>query len=469
MIEPEIIPLSKKGEVAIMTFDLPAPAVSASLSEAQGRFFGGSKKNLDVLQEIGAFNFADNATMVNWGLSNQLPKVLLDALMQSPIGLPIVRMIEALVNGQNISYFYEVTDFDTDTIYKDYYKIIEIEKFIKENFSYDFRKKISFDFITSGNAFVEFIPSNTEKVQRLKALAPFQVRVGATKNFEIKNYVVADFNSYSIPNRYIGAFESDIHFLASEFDYKFDKPLILHHKNYAGYPYYGVPTYIGALSYMKILSMIPNYHIANLDKGTFIRWHVQVPKEKIESLANSFKNEKNTDGSPLNHEQRIQKAVQAYTDIYKTHLSGLENNGSIITTSYEPTVQGNGMMNGVVITPLKIDVGSNDYVQLFQNALMGGVIGFGIDPSLSGISLGSSQSSGSEKFYSAVFFQNSVAIPYEAVLIETIDLCAKINNWHEKYPYPKQSEGVVGELKFEVTRPSFARMAENKNGISTVK
>jgi len=462
----EIIELGN-NEVAIMSYDLPSSAMEASLSEAQGRFFGGYKKNIDVLHELSAYNFADNATMVNWGFNNQLPKILLESLVQSPIGLPITRIIEALVNGSGIAYYYDVTDFETDTKYKDYYHIAEIDDFIENNFTYDFRKRATYDFVYSGNTFVKFNPNNFGKVKSLSLIEPFRIRVGQTKNFEVRNYLVGDWNTYSASNYYLGTFEPDINFLTKEFDYKFYNPLIQHHKNYAGYTYYGVPTFIGALGYMKILSLVPNYHIANLDKGTFIRWHIQVPKESVTALANSFSGEKNSDGTPLNHEQKMKLAIKSYTDVYKTHLSGLENNGSIITTTYEPTPSGNGMMNGVVITPLKIEVGSNDYIQLFQNALMGSITSFGIDPSLAGISLGSSQSSGSEKFYAAVFFQNSSALAYEMVLMETATLSAKINNWYEKYPYPKSSGGVVGKLKFEITRPSFARMAENKQGIIT--
>ena len=461
-----------RKEVSIMTFgdypaDLPADAQKAIVGESEGRFFNGLEENNDIFSQLGLMSqLANNQHYVPFGTLNNLDSFLKRVLMQSPIGLPTIKAINDLVKGTGIGYFYEVTDYNTDSSYRDEIKIPEIDFFIRNCFNADIITKLTTDFLQTGNAYSVFIPDNDGKVQRIEHKFSYECRVGQTENFRVLNYYMGDFANHSTPNYYLNTFPSNINYIADTYDYTFDGERIFHHMNYVGIPYYGLPNYIGALKYMKLLSMIPDYHIANLDKGTFIRWHIQIPRLTLQNVADSFKKKKNSDGTFLTAEECMEAAIQKYTDIYKKHLSSRKNNGAIMTSAYD--LDGNGKAtSGVIITPLNITTGSNDYIELFKTSLMGAFMGFGIDGALAGLDVGGNLSSGSETLYKVLFFQNSAAIGYSNVILDTMNLVAKINNYREKYPYPKnKGNEVVGELKFEIKRPSFARLAQNKTGIS---
>lgn len=251
----------------------------------------------------------------------------------------------------------------------------------------DLFRKIAFEYIVTGNVFLECIWKN-DRSQGLKSvyfLPSDSVRVGKSENFgedPDKFYYCEDWKNW----RKVGVVEMGV---LDPRDYS--NRQIYHIKNYApGYKYYGLPNYMSVINDVRLNHEISVHHLANIQNGM------------TPSLWVNFRN-----GAPSSErEQRDlkNKLLQTY--------QGSENAGNIIVSFSEPD-------NGPEITTINPTSNDQYYSTIFESVQRQILSGHKItDPALIGLPAPSGFSSQAEQLETAFqLFLNTTIKPLQNELI----------------------------------------------------
>jgi hypothetical protein len=337
------------------------------------RLFPNENSLLDGYMQ--ASTFGETLPLQYWGQNNNFPQRATNLNLENPISSQLMQTKTDFAVGKKLITYYERVDDKGDKLIEDIVFIPEIDEWLEENEMIEKLSKATLDYFMVGNSFWAFRTNKAQtRILRADHIDPNLVRVGQVRNIEPLNYAFADFLSGIFHNvNYLPVFDP--------YDPLAEKISVSHIKNYVpGSYFYGVPDWIGAEKFIRLLNEIPKFHTSGLERTHFLRWHIQIPEEYFSSQ-----------GLSIEDEIDAEKALKEHFD---TFLAGAENNGKSIVTKLMNDHTGKPI-NGVKIEALKPELFDSAYIELFNQGMMAVCSAHGIDPALAGVILNGQLSAGS--------------------------------------------------------------------------
>lgn len=212
---------------------------------------------------------------------------------------------------------------------------------------------------------------------------------------------------------------------------------LLHLKDYMpGYPDYALPSWYGALNWIKLANLIPIWHISGIKNGYNIRWHIQIP----ESYFEKFEPDKQAEAK-----ERLIKEMNRW-------LSGAENVG----TAFISFKKANGTEYDLfTLTPLESQLNDDAFTLLFEQSNMAMTGAHGMAPSLAGVETAGKLSSGSEMRNAYSIWIASHAKLYRELILKALREVSIVNGWDKT-------------IKFGIKDTDITTLDQNPTGKQSV-
>jgi len=193
--------------------------------------------------------------------------------------------------------------------------------------------------------------------------------------------------------------------------------------------YYPIPYWWGSEEWIKLANQIPLFHLANLEHGFSMRWHIEVPKDyflnakAIEQISDADEKKKAIDAA-------TSKKRQFLTKLNET-LQGLANAGKTVVTEYDVDKAVGKDYPGIKITPMSYDMKDKALIDLFDASNAANMSAQGVHPTLANIQTQGKLSSGSE-IRNAFLMYVAINTPLpRRLLLKAINLVKRENEWPE--------------------------------------
>jgi hypothetical protein len=348
-----------------------------------------------------------------WGVNNNLPKRLIDAVTDNAVAQGIIELRSDLNYG-NGWYLYTVEGYDSDN--NEIRKIVrnsEIEDFMEENNIELFFEKQFDDYEYLATVYRQFLKGKGGKISRIYHCDAYDWRVSRNLIFDgipTKFFFHEDWqNAMSTAIEEVTAYNPTW----TTFPNKF----VQNSFNYIpSSKYYGVPPYLGARNWLNVSSNIPTWHYANMENSMNLKYHVE---RDDEYFLRNFPDMSQEDR--VAKEKEFEKAVGKY-------LSGLENAGKTIFTTYHHAEIGDVMKYRIIITPLKNETNHADYLPLAEQANSALCTAFRMDPAIAPINTGNALSNVDKRVAYEVHLKVNTSRARRHVL-DAFKIVWKFNNW----------------------------------------
>jgi len=174
--------------------------------------------------------------------------------------------------------------------------------------------------------------------------------------------------------------------------------------------YYAHPKYWGAKTWISLANAIPLFHLNNLENGYNVRFHIEIPIGYFADTTVTYETEELKEEAIKNEEA----ARQEFLDLVNNFLSGIENAGRALFTTYDYNETLGKEYPGIKITPIDFDMKDEALIKLFEASNTAAVSSQGVHPTLAAIAQAGKLSSGSEmrnayNIYLAVKTPNKLA------------------------------------------------------------
>lgn len=365
---------------------------------------------------------------IPWGVDNYFPNNLMALNSRNPVSNGLLYTKRDFIAGKKIVLYRE--NIVNGEIVPEYISNPMVEDFLEEIEAHEKLMKWAFDFVSVGNYSVELIANRARnRFVNLEHHDPTLWRVGNVFNGKPTDYAFADWLHASYRDRfYVPAYDRNNPFAFSK--------CILHGKSYMpGAYYYGIPDWIGAENFIRLLNEIPVWHLSGIRNGFGIRWHIEVP-------ATYFVDNYGKD--------KAAEAEQTFTDNVNKFLSGAENNGKAVLTKYVIDSM-KKKYGGITIAPLKTEIHDKAFTELFNQGMMGIASAHGINPSLASVIMNGQLSSGSELRNAYNLYLQLKVPSFRRHILKPLYELKRANGW------PR-------DLQFGIAGHQITKLDENSEG-----
>lgn len=388
--------------------------------------------------------------IVNWGKSNNIPQERENLIRENNIvGELIKTKRNYLVGSRPILYREESV---AGEIKKEMIKMPkEINQFLKQNKIMKMLLAQAGDLYMNDNFFTEFVrKKRSDKIISIKNHRAKHMRaVKQDSRGEIPGYVwkgswgnSTEANNISTKGIYSPAYSQGIS----------EKRFIYHTGDgLLNNGYYNIPTWWGGRKWIQLANCIPQFHLANMQHGFTIRYHIRIPKNyflQIKPGATEVER-KNAIGQANEREQQFINEINDF-------FAGITNAGRAVITKFDPKVVLGNKFPGIEIEPIKTDIKDEALLKLFDKSNSAQISGQGIPPSLANIETTGKLSSGSEIRNALSAYLISHAVERE-ILFEPLEIVREINEW-DKLP------GMDADVMFGFKDMIITKTDDNKAG-----
>ena len=378
-----------------------------------------------------------NNKIAYWGHNNLLPDELIALVGNNTIALGLINFKRDMIVGP--AHFLYQPRYETDSKgkvkeIKEVVENAEISDFLEENDFREYMMKAAMDYSFFENTFTECVRTKNGKKYLFEHKDASYCRVQAINS---KNcYMLDDWDNYKTDDlRPIPLYSK-----GEATENKF----IIHSKSYfPGSKYYGVPTYIGARNWLIYTNKIPVYKIANMENGSNIRFHIQLPTDYFTRLY----------PAPEFSDEDRKKKEREFKESLEKFLSGAQNAGKMVLSKF--TREMDKVIPGLIIEPVEYKLNDAAYNNDYEQSNQAFTSAIGIDPSIANIHTTGKLSSGSDKRNGFNIYTNTRLFAAREKILEPIYKIFKLNGFDSKIR--------IGFKDFELQT-----LDENKEGVKEI-
>ncbi|KOY86029.1 hypothetical protein AD998_07620 [bacterium 336/3] len=317
----------------------------------------------------------------SWGADNNLPDELIGLVGNNTIALGLIGFKKDMITSPS-NFLYKQKTIQEGNKVKVIEELVEdskIQDYFEENNLREYLIRCAMDYSFSGNTFTEFVKSKDGSKYLFEHKDFSDCRVSTIKSKKNKAYLYSDWANVK---------ENDVEEVPLYDKAKEVQPskFIYHAKSYfPGSKHYGVPEWIGARNWLILTNKIPVFKIANMENGSNIRFHIQVPHDYFLKLFPP---------GQFSDEQRKEKEVEFKRNLEK-FLAGEKNAGKMILSKFVKEMD--KVVPGLIIDPVEYKLNDDAYLPDFEQSNQAFTSAIGIDPSIANIQTQGKLSSGSDK------------------------------------------------------------------------
>ena len=186
-----------------------------------------------------------------------------------------------------------------------------------------------------------------------------------------------------------------------------------------GGPYYYIPHWEGAWTWIQVANCIPAFHYSNIENGYSIRYIIKVPDDYFKRMLSDKKRK-----SEKAAEFEAVKRREFLSDLNK-FFKGAKNAGKALVTKKYIYQNIQKQFQGIEIEPLKVDLKDEAMLKLFETTNSANTSSHGTPPALAGIATGAKMTSGSEIKNLFNYYQVVAALHPRKLLFEPINMAVK--------------------------------------------
>lgn len=375
----------------------------------------------DTLQYDGEPRTQDGRWVSWYGKDgNNFPNEIVRLLTANNINPNILDTKRDFIVGNGIClYKNEYADGKRQTVLLDPQQHVEIVSWLhNSDFNHEVSKATK-DLLWFGNCFFELIFDKGKRAHSFRHIDATTVRaqVKNPKSGRVENYFVSDNwarPTYDEKDPHAKKEGNNVEIIAA---YDAETPMngypkcVMHIKDYVpAYPYYSLPSWYGALNWIKLANEIPLWHFRGIQNGYAIRWHIQVP----ESYFDKF--------DPQKRNQAKEDLITAMN----SWLRGSENAGKAFVSF---VAKHSTEADQFKITPLDAELNDEAFTALFEQSNMAMTSAHGLHPDLAAIQTQGKLSSGSE-LRNAYLIHLALHTPHiRRMLLRVLELVRNLNGW----------------------------------------
>lgn len=392
--------LSSKNDSALLTFH-----ASAQNDVLQGHNYGA--------------NWAGGDNWVPWYVAdgNRFPLTVIKILTENNINPRILDTKRDFIIGNGIVIFKNsYNKGKRQTVLLDPKDYPEISSFITHNDYNTQCRKIAKDILWFGNGFSELV-FRAKKVAELRHIDASTCRAEKNSGSGIENYFICDNwqapkwdTSDPLANKKGNNVARIPAYISPDKIKAWDRCIVQLKDYLPGYPYYALPSWYGALNWIKLANTIPVWHLSGMKNGYNIKMHIEVPDSYFSALEPEKQNE----------------ARRSFLAEMNRWLSGEDNVGKAFV-SYLP--QHGNEFDRFKITPINANLNDEAFTALFEQSNIAMTSAHGINPSLAGVEIPGRLGSGSELRNAYHIYLSLHTNNIRQLLLQPIKEIAKINNW----------------------------------------
>ncbi len=197
--------------------------------------------------------------------------------------------------------------------------------------------------------------------------------------------------------------------------------------------YYYSPSWWGGKDWIELSNGIPPFHIANLNNGFNIRFHIMIPVNYFDKYTAMAQVDRTPEGQQK-AKSALAAAKQDLIDRLNEWLAKPKNAGRAFFSTYKMTQRDGKMFGGIVIEPIKYDMKDEALISLFDKSNEANMSSQGVHPTLANIQTQGKLSSGSE-IRNAYLMYVAIKTPVpRRTLLKPLNFIRKENGWDKKYP-----------------------------------
>ena len=223
--------------------------------------------------------------------------------------------------------------------------------------------------------------------------------------------------------------------------------------------YYYDPTYIGALPFVGLANIVPQFHEANLRHGYLPRFHIRIRK-------GMFLDPKYFQISDEKEKQKLltdeASARTAWLKSANDVLAGYQNTGRAIWSEEEVLKGMQKQFPDVEIIALNVNMQDEALLKLFEKANEATISAMQVPPTLANIHTQGKLSSGSDIRNSLLMYRLIHTPLARNILLEPIYIKSKIDGWDKDY-------GNGRKVQFGFHDEDIVVLSESVTGVAPVE
>lgn len=394
-----------------------------------------------------------------WGADNLQPQRREELVYESGVASPLINTKANIILGQGLMFYKERFE-DGERIVEQVAPPADIAEWLVESDFHDqYLDPASVDIYKQGNIMPEFILNRDQTVRTVTAIEAKHVRAEEKDSKgRIRRYFAS--NDWSgqtrDPKNYrivtIPAYDR------GRVLYKF-----IYHVADRTYNdgYYGYPPYWSSRKFMEISKATAEFHQHNINNGYVIRYHIEYPKGYF--LDQDKYNQCAGDPDKVKAVRDLERQnKQAFMDTVDSILSGAQNAGKSLYTSYELNMQLGKDFPGIKVTPIKTDMKDEALLKLLDHSNKQIQMSMNIHSTIANLDTSGKLSSGSDIRNAYLFYLITQTYRVRKLLLRPMDLVFKINGWNKKYPDLKYGFNDTAITKLDESKTGTQPMTENQ-------
>jgi hypothetical protein len=192
---------------------------------------------------------------------------------------------------------------------------------------------------------------------------------------------------------------------------------VWHGKEYmAGFPYYSLPSWYGAKTWIMLANTIPVWHLAGIKNGYHIKYHIKIPLAYFDKFP---------------PELREQKKVDLRNEMNKW-LSGAENVGKAFVSF--KTQMGVEAVDWDIV-PIDAALHDEAFTQLFEQSNLAMTSAHSMHPSIAGVQLPGKLGNASEQRIAHDIYVALKTPNIRRILLELLYEAKKVNGWDKNVEF----------------------------------
>jgi hypothetical protein len=378
----------------------------------------------------------------SWGSENLMPDEMINLVANNTIALGLIDFRKDMIVGPG-HYLYKSKFVSDNNVVREEKEIMlnsQIQDYLDENDFREYMMRAAMDYSFFGNTFTEAVQTKDKKKYLFASKDASDCRLSTMdKNGKIKKcYLYNDWANLKEADM------ADIEMYDKALEMQQPTKFIYHAKSYfPGSKYYGVANWIGARNWLTLTNKIPIFKISNMENGSNVRFHFQVPNDYFDKL---YPTPKFSDDERRAKELEFKKKLEEF-------LSGEKNAGKMILSKFSRELD--KVIPGLIIEPISYKLNDDAYLPDFEQSNQAFTSAIGIDPSIANIQMQGKLSSGSDKRNGFNIYTNTRLFSAREKILEPIYKIFKLNGFDKDVR--------IGFKDFELQT-----LDENKTGIKEI-
>lgn len=373
----------------------------------------------DVKNSASAAGKKGDFKWAKWGTDDKLPNKILEVIGNNHQAPTLIAKRRDIVYGSGPQLFRKVVldgkesiEVASEPAIEEWMKLIQVRKYLRAAaYQYSYFHNV-FTTLAMNTLGTQVVTLNVRDCTEVRA------EIESLESGQIENYLLcgnwSKAGTKDFPILKVPAYSEGI---------EVQEPVFMVHSQdeVPGQRYYSWAPYWGGLNWTEISNLIPEWHIAGLQNGYNVKYHVKMPRRYFEELAGS------------SDETELKKYREEWQSKMDDYLAGKNNVNKTLISEFLTDEHSGKAYPGFEIIPIGGDNPHEQYIRLAEMANQSLASAHGIHPSLAGVDTGGKLGGSGSELRSAYQLQQLGAVIAREIILEPVSIAYKLSGFPPEF------------------------------------